>query len=533
MKKYIQFALYVFCWAMSYAQPVPTTDFPFWMTVDQYISKYADIAVEEMHRSRIPASITLAQGIIESGNGNSRLAVVGNNHFGIKCRKEWKGDTLRHDDDAPKECFRKYNSPLDSYIDHSEFLKKGTRYAFLFDLEITDYKSWAHGLKKAGYATNPKYAEILIGVIERNNLQRFDHHKQIVKEIHKDIDTTKNITVEPSHLGLLIYGIPAVVAKEGETYASIAITNEMRVWQIYKYNDLLKSAEIKQGDTIYLKPKNYKGPIAEHLVQQQDNMHKISQRYGIKLSRLYFLNKMNDGEEPAIGEVVFLQNKRKSPPLVIPPIKKQDNEYFDEKIYDNVYKNIETSIPIMPGNPYELALRGIKEPMAFIHEVQLGETLFSISKKYNVQLEALRQLNNISENLIKKGDWLVVNPNQPKYNKNEESIVPGYHTVMFGETLYSIAKLYNTHVSTLKAINELESDIIRVGDELIIIPKHGEQIEEQKISDDTEDPVYYIVRENDTVYSISRKFGLNEEELRTINGLLENSILVGQRLRIR
>ena len=183
MKKLVIILIYLLSVHLADAQPVPTVEFPFKMTVEQYVEKYASFAVAEMYRSRIPASITLAQGLLESGNGNSRLAMKANNHFGIKCKKDWKGETLNEDDDAPQECFRKYPTPLDSYKDHSDFLMNGQRYSFLFDLEMTDYINWAKGLKSAGYATNPRYAEILITTIEKNNLQRFDTEKPSEKEV--------------------------------------------------------------------------------------------------------------------------------------------------------------------------------------------------------------------------------------------------------------------------------------------------------------------------------------------------------------
>ena len=143
------------------------------VTLD-YIEKYKNIAMCEMIKDKIPASITLAQGILESGNGTSRLATEGNNHFGIKCHNDWNGKTMRHDDDAPKECFRVYKTPEESFRDHSIFLKNNTRYAALFDLKITDYKGWAKGLKKAGYATLPTYANVLINLIETYDLQKYD-----------------------------------------------------------------------------------------------------------------------------------------------------------------------------------------------------------------------------------------------------------------------------------------------------------------------------------------------------------------------
>jgi LysM repeat protein len=519
--------------ARAIAQPVPTNDFPFKITVDEYIDKYWQIAVEEMYRSRIPASITLAQGIIESGNGNSRLALVGNNHFGIKCKKDWKGDTLRHDDDAPQECFRKYNSAHESYKDHSDFLKKGARYAFLFDLDIHDYKGWAHGLKKAGYATNPRYAEILIGVIERNNLHRFDHMKPGEKQMEQIAEQKKETIQQEQQKGFMINGVQAMVVAPGESYASIALANDMRVWQVYKYNDLAKDAQIKTGDTLYLKPKNYKGAVAEHIVFGNETMHIISQRYAIKLSRLLSLNRMQEGQEPEKGETIFLRSKRKTTPKLKQTNTTESEILVDNKVYDNAQKNIETTGPSLPKDPYDLEARGIKDPMAFIHEVQAGETLFGIAKRYNIQVDGLKDLNKLSSDIIKVGDRLVVNPNQPRLNKNEESIVPGYHIVVQGETLYSIAKLYGTTVDLIKAINELTSDTINIGDELVIIPRHGEKPGEQKVTDEADEAVYYIVREKETIYAISRKFGTTESELRKMNNLLDNTILVGQKLRVR
>lgn len=534
----MKFTTPVFCIAflilakLLVAQPVPTKEFPFKMTVEQYIEKYAQIAVEEMHRSRIPASITLAQGIIESGNGNSRLALVANNHFGIKCKKDWTGESIKEDDDAPQECFRKYNSPIESYRDHSEFLKNGNRYAFLFDLDQTDYKAWAHGLKKAGYATNPRYAEILINTIEKNNLQRFDlmkpgetEKKEIADEKKEELQREKN---------LIINDIPAIVVAKGESYASISIANDMRVWQIYKYNDLQKNAVIKEGDTIYLKPKNYKSKTEIHIVGNKETMHIISQRYAIKLSRLLAMNKMKEAEEPANGEEIYLRKKRTTPPKLQPlqqPL--PSDTLFDNKIYDDPKKNIETSTPFIPYNPYDVEAHGVKEPMAFMHQVQAGETLFAIAKRYNVQLEGIKELNKLNGDKINVGDLLIINPNQPTLNKSEEAVVPGYHTVTQGETLYSIARLYGTTVDLLKALNELESDTIRVGEELVIIPRHNEKPGEQKVTDDENGPVYYIVREGETVYAISRKFGIEQSELRKLNNLIDNSLYVGQRIRVR
>lgn len=515
------------------AQPVPTAAFPFKMTVDQYVEKYASLAVEEMHRSRIPASITLAQGLLESGNGNSRLAIEANNHFGIKCKDTWTGETLNEDDDAPQECFRKYPSAMDSYKDHSDFLMKGQRYAFLFDLELTDYKSWAFGLKKAGYATNPRYGEILIATIEKNNLQRFDQMKPdqkeeiiIAQEKKQELATQRNIVVN---------NIPALIAKSTDSYASIALENDMRVWQIYKYNDLNKTDSIEQGDTLYLKPKNYKGLVETTVVSANENMKMLSQRYAVKLSRLLKYNGMKEGQEPATGETVYLRSKRKDAIRLregILPAINPDTAY-NNQVYEDPKKNIETTAPVMPEDQYNVEASGVKDDMAFFHTVQVGETLFSIAKKYNVQVDGIKSLNKLPNENIKVGMRLIINPNQPPVLPNEESVIPGYHEVRQGETLYSISRLYNITLLELKALNDMESDTIHVGEELIVVPLNGEKVKEEATSDNPDEPVYHIVKEKETLYSLSRKYNVTPEQIRRLNNIMDNTIPVGAKLRIR
>ena len=514
------------------AQPVPTAEFPFKMTVDQYVDKYSQLAIEEMYRSRIPASITLAQGLLESGNGNSRLALLGNNHFGIKCKADWTGESMKEDDDAPQECFRKYPTVEDSYRDHSDFLMKGQRYAFLFDLETTDYKSWAMGLRKAGYATNPRYGEILIATIEKNNLQRFDAGKPDPADVKEIVAGKKEVVAEQKQL--VINNIPAMVVKTGDSYASIALANDMRVWQIYKYNDLLKDADINPGDTIYLKPKNYKAQVETHQVVKGENLQMISQTYAVKRSRLQKYNLLKDGQEPAAGEIIYLRSKRKSPLKISEEVKSTAaDSVIDNKIYDDPKRNVETSELKLPTNQYDLTSHGVKEDLAFFHIVQPGETLFSIAKKYNVQVEGIKSLNNLKSNDIAVGMKLIINPNQPPISPDEEAVVPGYHEVKQGETLYSIARMYNITLLELKALNELESDTIRVGEELIVVPLNGEKAKEQVVNDNPDEPLYHIVKEKDTLYSLGRKYGVTPEQIRRLNNIMDNNIPVGSKLRIR
>ena len=236
-----------------------------------YIEKYSDLAVEEMYRTGVPASITLAQGLLESGNGLSELAVKGNNHFGIKCHNTWTGAKVYHDDDRKGECFRKYDNPEESFRDHSDFLRYRDRYKFLFDYEPTDYKSWAYGLKAAGYATDPKYPEKLIRLIEEHELYLYDtmqavSGEEVVQQIPQSpaqLEQARPLTdgqceVFRFALSRQMYsqnGVPFVYAEEGETYESIARSYRLFRKEILKFNDLKEDAELLPGTVVYLQKK--------------------------------------------------------------------------------------------------------------------------------------------------------------------------------------------------------------------------------------------------------------------------------------
>jgi len=297
------------------------------ITTEEYIETYKDIAIKKMKEYRIPASITLAQGILESGSGNSRLAVKGNNHFGIKCHSDWKGKTIHEDDDEKQECFRKYKKAEDSYSDHSKFLTQRGRYSFLFDYETTDYKSWAYGLKKAGYATNPKYPELLIRLIEKYELYKFDKgikwsRKDVEKEkpkekiIKGDISLPPNINdfkkVYISKEGRQVYENNRrnlIIIKAGDTFNKIAKEFEIYSWQLFKYNEVNKKHILQIGEKVYLEKKRRKADKKhkKHLVKQGESMRMISQYYGIRLSRLYKMNDMPEGIQPEVGKVLSLR----------------------------------------------------------------------------------------------------------------------------------------------------------------------------------------------------------------------------------
>lgn len=289
-------------------------------TRQDYISMYRGFAVKEMLISGVPASITLSQGILESGDGNSTLAKQANNHFGIKCHTEWTGDKYYMDDDHKGECFRVYKSVFDSYDDHSQFLKTRSRYANLFKLDKTDYKGWAQGLKDAGYATNPKYPELLIKIIEENQLHQYD----LLTEVPKDFDLPvvktetkpnesklESTTVATAGKVLLHNRIKYIIVQPGDTYFSICKKHEMVMWQILKYNDLNKDDTLIPGQKIYLQPKRYNGDEDFHIVKQGETMRDISQLHGIRLKTLYKKNNMVMGTQPKVGEKLSLKKNKK------------------------------------------------------------------------------------------------------------------------------------------------------------------------------------------------------------------------------
>lgn len=285
------------------------------MTAEEYIQTYKKGAIAEMEKSGIPASITLAQGMLESGNGNSALAVKAKNHFGIKCHSSWNGPTYIQDDDKKNECFRKYSSVYQSYNDHSLFLKRYSRYAFLFDLKITDYKGWAKGLKKAGYATNPKYPELLIRIIETHKLYEYDLlEKKNDGIIAKRGDKKKNSkavaksasvksTRKIYRMGIKKY----ILIEKGDTFYSIAKETDKDLWQLYKYNNLTETDMLIPGGKLYLQPKRNRASVDFHTVKAGETMKSISQYYGIKLAVLYRKNNMKDGDKPNVGQVLYMK----------------------------------------------------------------------------------------------------------------------------------------------------------------------------------------------------------------------------------
>lgn len=286
-----------------------------------YIDKYHKIAIKEMNTYKIPASITLAQGIFESGWGKSSLAMKSNNHFGIKCKSSWDGMKVYHDDDAIGECFRKYDSVEDSYEDHSKFLVSNTRYASLFHLKTTDYKGWSEGLKKAGYATNPQYASRLINLIELYELHQYDtplkHKKEpivvtVIEKPKKEVVDKKEDTYIIKK-GVKIYSINKskyIIAENGDTWDLIAVRTGKKINKLYLFNDITDpNYSISEGERIYItkKQKKYTGSDLQYFAQEGETLHSISQKFGIVVAPLCDINSLYKFEKLSKGKVIELR----------------------------------------------------------------------------------------------------------------------------------------------------------------------------------------------------------------------------------
>ena len=338
------------------------------MTTLEYIDSFKQSAIEEMKESKVPASITLAQGILESSSGNSRLARNGNNHFGIKCKKTWTGSIIYEDDDALHECFRAYSSALESYRDHSNFLKRNKRYAFLFQLDIYDYKGWAHGLRKAGYATNKKYGYMLVTLIEKYELHKFDHF-----DIHDKKDTVQIVQNEPELKKVSeSKGMNLYKKKQSIPFEKIAFT----VTPKKKINSNFPL----QNELVYFK-------LHTKAKSEAKTFHKVKKGESLfSIAMLYDLNPM------------YLQEVNNLP-----------SDYIQEgqiiKLTGEVEVNSEnTQLENVEAD--DLGAAETNEEKYIEHIVKKGETLFSISSIYNVPVSNISTSNNLTDNTIQEGQKL-------------------------------------------------------------------------------------------------------------------------------
>lgn len=442
-----------------------------------YVDRYKNIAIREMERTGIPASIKLAQGILESDSGRSYLATTANNHFGIKCGSQWMGERVyRKDDDFDdkgrliESCFRRYQNPDASYVAHSEFLldpKKTFRYGFLFRLPPTDYKKWAKGLKQAGYATNPRYPDLLIDLIERYDLNRYDREPTQGPKIPDFNPVPPVVTTEPNRetretrVTAGVYRANDVKYFQpdgGMTLEEIAKIVDVSVRRLIDYNEYpdRRDGALAPSERVYIQPKrsNYRGKEKYHAVREGETLFEISQRYGIRLDKLRSRNRVPEGLEPAVGSLVKLRGGKLSAPLptrsnrpikqpqVTPPVKEEPKRDTSVRLDMDESDPIDIFVPSRPpvstppppppppvrpqtppstqgkvipsGAPTKVEPSPTTPPAPATgqniryHVVEAGDTLYNISRRYNISVEELRQLNQLSGNIINIGQRLRV-----------------------------------------------------------------------------------------------------------------------------
>jgi LysM repeat protein len=373
--------------------------------VRDYIQTFKEIAMDEMVRTGVPASITLAQGIHETSAGQSVLVRKSNNHFGIKCKSDWTGQTVSHDDDARGECFRKYDDPRESYRDHSDFLKNRAHYGFLFKLDPTDYESWAYGLKKAGYATNPKYASILIKLIRNYNLQEYtllamDNNRKsdvsfasgnaMTTESSSDAKIISAAVVETQYpSGIFkVNETKATVITKGTSYLKVAEENNVDLARLFEYNDM-KAADIAEKDhLLYLQRKRKKGSTEFHIVVPGETLHEISQKEGVRLENLYSYNFLREGMVVTPGEKLYLQEEAPSIPRLM-----SDRDVVVQTV-------------VRPADDKKMESKTNEGDNFAVHTVLPKETLYSISRKYSVTVDEIIKWNGLQKNDLKTGQQL-------------------------------------------------------------------------------------------------------------------------------
>ncbi|MEM6770130.1 MAG: glucosaminidase domain-containing protein [Bacteroidota bacterium] len=427
--------------------------------VERYIKRFKEIAIREMERTGVPASIKLAQGILESGAGKSDLARNAKNHFGIKCGSQWKGDEYyKKDDDYDengrliKSCFRQYRNADASFVAHSEFLRdpaKSFRYGFLFRLEPTDYQSWAKGLRQAGYATNPRYPELLISLIERHNLYQYDRPGAVdPEEVEVPIEEAITGILQTNDVTYFISDAPITVQE-------VARQVDVSVRRLLDYNEGLvkESDEVGVGDRVYLQPKrsSYRGRERFHTVEAGENLFDVAQRYGLKLDKLAKRNRLAEDSDPATGTKIKLRGSKvkeapreegtqdPNAPIINLPTGTDGNLDVEDPT-DEPTTEQPTTTPPLPNGPGVIRPGGNPAPAPpptttnpttpspganpvpsspttptttpvtnrQYHNVVAGETLYGISRRYGLTVPQLKELNQLTSNSIFIGQQLRV-----------------------------------------------------------------------------------------------------------------------------
>lgn len=382
------------CFFTSFAQNI---------TPAQYVQEHKDMAIREMKRMGVPAAITLAQGLLETENGNSALLKKSNNHFGIKCKSSWTAGSVSHDDDAPGECFRMYKNADDSYRDHSNFLRGNDRYAFLFKLDPADYKGWAYGLRKAGYATNPNYPDILIKNIEKNNLQQYtlegagdvpvfdaskykDDPEDKSSEVMENTtaQNTDETTLQPTRLS--INGSRALFVSKGTSLLAIATENNINLSKLLEINDLTRDGLLEKDQFIFLEKKQKEGNRNFCISEPSETLYDIAQKNGVLLQSLYIYNQFTADDYLVAGTKVLLKPQAADVAVI--------------------YRQASSSSQTKPQTSNLKPDTSNLKPQT--HEVQPKEGLYSISKKYGVSIDKIKEWNDLQNDNLQIGQQLII-----------------------------------------------------------------------------------------------------------------------------
>jgi LysM repeat protein len=481
------------------------------LTTNDYIARYKDIAIREMERSGIPASITLAQGIHESGNGNSDLARKANNHFGIKCH-EWKGQGYYMWDDDPKEsCFRVYENGDSSYIDHTNFLMTRKRYAFLFEYESVDYVNWAHGLRKAGYATDTTYPQKLISTIERHKLYQYDI-------VMKPLIASNSVQPEQKTAEEVVYVIPAQLqrklrnktksslfkeykkgifqqnasayafAKANETALEIATRFDIPYRKFLLFNDMVDGDKLIDNQYCFIQPKKskYKGSEIYHQVKENETMYEISQFYGLKLQDLLDRNLLTEGQEPKNGEMILLNEKA-----------------FKAPTLRAVEKEVEIVKPVVQKQAEVVVKQDIKVTETKVEQKKL-----------------IAESSTYPESVYNSGQQL-----NTSIGNETEQVIPEFPT----KFEYEPIKLEDERKKELPKVDTKKTELVSVEVKTEAKENTAKKAEIAKTENKF---LMHIVQSNETLYSIGKKYGIEWEQIKKYNNLASNELSAKQSLKI-
>jgi LysM repeat protein len=537
-----------------------------------YISQYASWAIEEQQRVGIPASITLAQGIYETGAGESVLATQANNHFGIKCKKEWRGETFAHTDDAPNECFRKYKSAKDSYKDHSDYLKNSVRYAELFSFDVSNYMAWAKGLKKCGYATNPAYAQKLIKMVEDYDLQQYtlaangQRKNEIVPVEEKELKSVSEEQSVPEKKAIPIteaadkaqavvmanaddgtvrvHNIRAVYCQKGELLLDKAMKYNVRYARLLEINEL-NDEPLPRAMYVYLEQKNSKGAHPTYTVQEGETIESIAHNEGMASRQLRIFNLMAQNEQPVAGSILKLQEQSDERPntykmqRVLAPIADKNYRLEQPKKTDSKDDYVPTKKVVQVSEVIEIGY-GAERPNNFkvdpselqAETVQVPAIEKTVVEDKKPQIETVQA--PVIENTVvedKKPQLETVQvPVIEKRIVEEKKTIPAEPMDEFALLKARLDKAVYSKSSRSK-IKVVSSDSSSVPMPALV-KKASLEVPSKSVAS-TAGQVFHVVEKGDTGFSIAQKYGIKIKQLNEWNNLNFEGIKIGQKLRVR